>query len=114
LAGSASDLSIAATTISGSLTHGVSTAAALASSPSSNDAGKKSKAYSDDSHTSSNAKSTSKANDSAATKAGAANSKTSLLDKAVRYLLNGDASPDRSAEDSWLMGVRLPGWGRED
>ncbi|KAJ7906231.1 hypothetical protein B0H13DRAFT_2662870 [Mycena leptocephala] len=53
------DLSIAAT-ISGSLTHGVSTAAALASSTSSNAAGKKSKTKSEDSH---NVKSTSKAND---------------------------------------------------
>ncbi|KAJ7841293.1 hypothetical protein B0H13DRAFT_2415027 [Mycena leptocephala] len=113
LAGSTSDLSIAAT-ISGSLTHGVSTAAALASSTSSNAAGKKSKAKSDDSHNS-NAKSSSKANDSSATtKGGAASSKTSLLDKAVRYLLDGDASPDRSAEEIWLMGVRLPGWGRDD
>jgi hypothetical protein len=67
-------MSIAAT-IGGSLTHGVSTAAAFASSTSSN----------------------------------AASSKTSLLDKAVRYLLDGDVSPNRSAEEIWLMGVRLPG-----
>ncbi|KAJ7812965.1 peptidase family C54-domain-containing protein [Mycena leptocephala] len=40
--------------------------------------------------------------------------KPSLLDKAVRYLLDGDANSDRSAEEIWLMGVRLPGWGRED
>ncbi|KAF7378518.1 hypothetical protein MSAN_00279400 [Mycena sanguinolenta] len=40
--------------------------------------------------------------------------KTSLLDKAVRYLLDGDAAPDRSTEEIWLMGVRLPGWGAED
>jgi hypothetical protein len=96
------------------LTHGVSTAAALASSTSSNAAAKKSKSKSDDSHNA-NAKSTSKAgNDSATTKDGAASSKTSLLDKAVRYLLDRDASPDRSAEDIWLMGVLLPGWGRDD
>ncbi|KAF8190937.1 hypothetical protein K438DRAFT_1970690 [Mycena galopus ATCC 62051] len=50
----------------------------------------------------------------ATTKGGAASSKTSLLDRAVRYLLNGDASPDRSAEEIWLMGARLPRWGRED
>jgi hypothetical protein len=87
----------------------VSTAAALASSTSSNAAGKKSQAKSDDSHNI-NAKS----NETATTKGGAASSKTSLLDKAVRYLLDGDASPDRSVEEIWLMGVRLPEWGRED
>ncbi|KAJ7092193.1 hypothetical protein C8R44DRAFT_891243 [Mycena epipterygia] len=38
-------------------------------------------------------------------------SKTSLMDKAVRYLLGEDAAPDRSAEAIWLMGVQLPGWG---
>ncbi|KAJ7711319.1 hypothetical protein B0H16DRAFT_1817074 [Mycena metata] len=43
-----------------------------------------------------------------------AGGKPSLLDKAVRYLLDGDAAPDRNGEDIWLMGVRLPGWGRED
>ncbi|KAJ6473673.1 hypothetical protein C8R45DRAFT_403145 [Mycena sanguinolenta] len=42
------------------------------------------------------------------TKSGGA--KTSLLDKAVRYLLDGDNVPDRSTEEIWLMGMRLPGW----
>ncbi|KAJ7465490.1 hypothetical protein FB451DRAFT_1486924 [Mycena latifolia] len=85
----------------------------LASSTSSNAAAKKSKAKSGDCHNA-NAKSASKANDSVTTKGGGASSKTSLLDKAVRYLLDGDAAPNRSAEESWLMGVRLPGWGCED
>ncbi|KAJ7082272.1 hypothetical protein B0H15DRAFT_803360 [Mycena belliarum] len=26
----------------------------------------------------------------------------------------GDAAPDRRTEDIWLMGVKLPGWGKED
>jgi hypothetical protein len=68
--------------------HGVSTAAALASSPSSNAAGKKSQAKSDGSHNT-NAKS----NETATTKGGAASSKTSLLDKAVRYLLAPQRRP---------------------
>ncbi|KAF7310342.1 hypothetical protein MIND_00408300 [Mycena indigotica] len=37
-----------------------------------------------------------------------------LLDKAVRYLLDGDANPDRSTAEIWLMGVRMEGWSRED
>nr|GAT54503.1 predicted protein [Mycena chlorophos] len=37
-----------------------------------------------------------------------------LLDKAVRYLLDGDANPDRSTAEIWLMGVRMDGWSRED
>ncbi|KAJ7093700.1 hypothetical protein C8R44DRAFT_989851 [Mycena epipterygia] len=37
-----------------------------------------------------------------------------LLDKAVRYLLDEDAAPDRSAQEIWLLGVLLPGWGLED
>ncbi|KAJ7245089.1 hypothetical protein C8J57DRAFT_1191054 [Mycena rebaudengoi] len=40
--------------------------------------------------------------------------KTSLLDKAVRYLLDGDAAPDRSPEPIWLLGREMPGWGRAD
>jgi hypothetical protein len=90
------------------LTHGVSAATALASSTSSSAAAKKSKSKSDDSHNA-NAKSTLKANDSATTEGGAASSKTSLLAKAVRYLLDGDVSPDQRAEGIWLMGARLPG-----
>ncbi|KAJ6468743.1 hypothetical protein C8R45DRAFT_1218633 [Mycena sanguinolenta] len=31
--------------------------------------------------------------------------KTSLLDKAVRYPLDGDNAPDRSTEEIWLMGL---------
>ncbi|KAJ7714766.1 peptidase family C54-domain-containing protein [Mycena maculata] len=45
---------------------------------------------------------------------GEGGSKTGLLDKAVRYLLDGDAAPDRSQAEIWLMGVKLPGWGRAD
>ncbi|KAJ6583364.1 hypothetical protein DFH09DRAFT_1435743 [Mycena vulgaris] len=41
-------------------------------------------------------------------------SKTSFLDKAARYLLDGDAAPDPSTADIWLMGLKLPGWGPED
>ncbi|KAJ7171540.1 cysteine protease required for autophagy [Mycena filopes] len=40
--------------------------------------------------------------------------KPSLLDKAMRYLVDGDAAPDRSTEEIWLMGVKLPGWSAED
>ncbi|KAJ7731491.1 hypothetical protein B0H16DRAFT_1772799 [Mycena metata] len=40
--------------------------------------------------------------------------KPSLLDKAVRYLLDGDPAPDRNTEDILLMGVQLPGWGPAD
>ncbi|KAJ6473341.1 hypothetical protein C8R47DRAFT_1221479 [Mycena vitilis] len=102
LAGSTSDLSIAAT-IGGSLSHAAALAASASASTSSSRAG--------------NPKSPAKASD-AGVGAGAGTSKggsrTSLLDKAVRYLLDGDANPDRSAEEIWLMGVRLPGWGRED
>ncbi|KAJ7177340.1 hypothetical protein C8R43DRAFT_942610 [Mycena crocata] len=45
---------------------------------------------------------------------GSSGAKTSLLDKAVRYLLDGDAARDRSPEEIRLMGVRLPVWGRAD
>ncbi|KAJ6522191.1 hypothetical protein DFH09DRAFT_1251014 [Mycena vulgaris] len=89
LAGSTSDLSLAAT-ISGSLSH----ASALASSTSSaRTAGRKSEGGSG---------------------GGGGGSKTSLLDKAVRYLLDGDAAPDRSTAPIWLLGVQLPGWGPAD
>ncbi|KAF7368158.1 hypothetical protein MVEN_00134800 [Mycena venus] len=101
LAGSTSDLSIAAT-IGGSLSQAGSTAAALASSASRKPDAKSSNL---------NSKSTSSKAD---TKSAGGGSKTSLLDKAVRYLLDGDANPDRSSEEIWLMGVRLPGWGVED
>ncbi|KAJ7616137.1 hypothetical protein FB45DRAFT_935358 [Roridomyces roridus] len=40
--------------------------------------------------------------------------KTSLLDKAVRYLLDGDAAPDRSTHEIWLMGRRMDGWSEND
>ncbi|KAJ7330308.1 peptidase family C54-domain-containing protein [Mycena albidolilacea] len=96
LAGSTSDLSLAAT-ISGSLSHAGNTAAALASSTSSKSA----------------PTTTSHKHKGEATPSKAGAGKT-LLDKAVRYLLDGDAAPDRSTEDIWLMGVRLPGWGPED
>ncbi|KAJ7891666.1 peptidase family C54-domain-containing protein [Mycena olivaceomarginata] len=96
LAGSTSDLSLAAT-ISGSLSHAGNTAAALASSTSSKSA----------------PTTTSHKHKGEATPGKAGAGKT-LLDKAVRYLLDGDAAPDRSTEDIWLMGVRLPGWGPED
>ncbi|KAJ7719873.1 hypothetical protein DFH07DRAFT_972773 [Mycena maculata] len=43
---------------------------------------------------------------------GKGGSKTSLLDMAVRYLFDGDAAPDRSHAEIWLMSVKLPGWGR--
>lgn len=39
-----------------------------------------------------------------------ASSKSSFLDKAVRYLLDSDSTPDRCPEDIWLLGVRHPGW----
>ncbi|KAJ7673268.1 hypothetical protein DFH06DRAFT_60040 [Mycena polygramma] len=32
----------------------------------------------------------------------------------MRYLLDGDATPDRSTEAIWLMGVKLSGWGKEE
>lgn len=32
------------------------------------------------------------------------------LDKAVRYLMDSDATPDKCVEDIWLMGVRHQGW----
>ncbi|KAJ7189878.1 hypothetical protein GGX14DRAFT_701934 [Mycena pura] len=58
--------------------------------------------------------SSSKAARKSDTGGGAGGSKTGLLDKAVRYLLDGDAAPDRSSAEIWLMGVRLPGWATED
>ncbi|KAJ7121876.1 hypothetical protein C8R43DRAFT_1136387 [Mycena crocata] len=45
---------------------------------------------------------------------GSSAAKTFLLDKAVRYLLDGDGAPDPSPEEIWLIGVKLPGWGRAD
>ena len=41
-------------------------------------------------------------------------SNTSFLDKVVRYLLDGDGTPNRSAKPIWLLGVQLPGWEPED
>lgn len=32
------------------------------------------------------------------------------LDKAVRYLLDSDSTPDKSTEPIWLCGVKHPGW----
>ncbi|KAF7325375.1 hypothetical protein MSAN_02514800 [Mycena sanguinolenta] len=104
LAGSTSDLSLTGT-IGGSLSNISHTAAAL--SPTSR------KSSSAHGHTSHSHHSTKKGGgDGGVTSKGAA--KTSLLDKAVRYLLDGDAAPDRSTEEIWLMGVQLPGWGAED
>lgn len=37
-----------------------------------------------------------------------------MLDKAVRYLLDGDAAPDRSTADIWFLGMKLLGWGPKD
>ncbi|KAJ7695131.1 hypothetical protein B0H17DRAFT_1056529 [Mycena rosella] len=39
-----------------------------------------------------------------------ASSKSSFLDKAVRYLLDSDSTPDRCPDDIWLLGVSHPGW----
>ncbi|KAJ6631533.1 hypothetical protein B0H10DRAFT_499342 [Mycena sp. CBHHK59/15] len=39
-----------------------------------------------------------------------ASSKSSFLDKAVRYLLDTDSTPDRCPEEIWLTGVKHPGW----
>ncbi|KAF8174976.1 peptidase family C54-domain-containing protein [Mycena galopus ATCC 62051] len=97
LAGSTSDLSLAAT-ISGSLTGVGNTAAALSPRK--------------DAKASSTSKKDKTSDAGATAKSGGG--KTSLLDKAVRYLLDGDAAPDRSTDDIWLMGVCLPGWGPED
>ncbi|KAJ6542257.1 hypothetical protein B0H10DRAFT_2448185 [Mycena sp. CBHHK59/15] len=52
-------------------------------------------------HSVSTAHSLSKSRESKEKDAGG--SKTSLLDKAVRYLLDGDAAPDRAAADIWLL-----------
>ncbi|KAJ7460573.1 hypothetical protein FB451DRAFT_1269549 [Mycena latifolia] len=40
-----------------------------------------------------------------------ASSKSSFLDKAVRYLLDSDSTPDRCPDEIWLLGVRHTGWG---
>ncbi|KAF8147436.1 hypothetical protein K438DRAFT_1989665 [Mycena galopus ATCC 62051] len=96
LAGSTSDL-LLAVTISGSLTGVGNTIAALAPRK--------------DAKSSSTSKD--KTSDEGAT-AKHGGVKTSLLDKAVRYLLDGEAAPNRSTDDIWLMGVCLPGWGPED
>ncbi|KAJ6483458.1 hypothetical protein DFH09DRAFT_1340458 [Mycena vulgaris] len=77
----------------GALSHSVSTATALESSTT---------------------KRRSKDVSSSGGSGGGGASKTSLLDKALRYLLDGDAAPDRSAKEIWLIGVRLPDWTRED
>ncbi|KAJ7435113.1 hypothetical protein B0H11DRAFT_2368337 [Mycena galericulata] len=89
LAGRTSDLSLAGT-VAGMLRDSVSTASALASSSSSTSRSK-------------NSKSNGTGN--------AGVSKTSLLDKALHYLLDGDAAPDRSVKEIWLMGS---GWRAED
>ncbi|KAJ6491197.1 hypothetical protein C8R45DRAFT_1213199 [Mycena sanguinolenta] len=95
LAGSTNELSIAAT-ISGAVSGASHTAAALSPRPR--------RARLDTlpppttptcHHASSTTKSGTKSSGGA---------KTSLLDKAVRYLLDGDASPHRSTEEIWLMG----------
>ncbi|KAJ7718787.1 hypothetical protein B0H16DRAFT_1700508 [Mycena metata] len=89
LAGSTSDLSLTST-LSTSISH----AASLASSTSR-------KTPASPSSKSSSSK-------------GSGGWKPSLLDKTVRYLLDGDAAPDRNTEDIRLMRVKLPGRRRED
>jgi hypothetical protein len=42
-----------------------------------------------------------------------ASSKSSFLDKAVRYLLDTDSTPDRCPDDIWLLGVLHPGYSAE-
>ncbi|KAJ7026273.1 hypothetical protein C8F04DRAFT_1125591 [Mycena alexandri] len=42
-----------------------------------------------------------------------ASSKSSFLDKAVRYLLDSDTTPDHCPDEIWLLGARHPGWGGE-
>ncbi|KAJ6529880.1 hypothetical protein DFH09DRAFT_1370912 [Mycena vulgaris] len=71
----------------GALSHSVSTATALASSTT---------------------KRGSKDVSSSGGSGGGGAGKTSLLDKPLRYLLNGDAAPDRSANEIWLMGDEEP------
>ncbi|KAJ6566006.1 hypothetical protein B0H19DRAFT_1257302 [Mycena capillaripes] len=91
-----SDLSITAK-IRGPLLQAGSTAAALASSSS---------RRSDPSSNANSKWTSSRANTTISEGGG---SKTSLLDKALRYLLDGDANLDRWAEEIWLMALRLPG-----
>ncbi|KAJ7075202.1 peptidase family C54-domain-containing protein [Mycena belliarum] len=86
LAGSTSDLSLTST-ISGSI--------ALASSTSSRALG------------SSTRKEAGKTPRKSEGGSGGGGSKTSLLDKAVRYLLDGDAAPDRSTAEIWVLGTAL-------
>ncbi|KAJ7494901.1 peptidase family C54-domain-containing protein [Mycena latifolia] len=112
LAGSTSDLSLAGT-ISGSLALASSTSArALGSSTSR--ARKSEAASSSGGGGGGKDGSGGSGGGSGGGGSGGGGSKTSLLDKAVRYLLDGDAAPDRSAADIWLMGVQLPGWGPAD
>ncbi|KAJ7224495.1 hypothetical protein GGX14DRAFT_351458 [Mycena pura] len=40
-----------------------------------------------------------------------ASSKSSFLDKAVRYLLDSDSTPDQCPDEIYLLGVRHPGFG---
>ncbi|KAJ6581256.1 hypothetical protein B0H19DRAFT_500096 [Mycena capillaripes] len=40
----------------------------------------------------------------------AASSKSSFLDKAIRYVLDTDSTPDQCPDDIWLLGVKHPGW----
>ncbi|KAF7325237.1 hypothetical protein MKEN_00568200 [Mycena kentingensis (nom. inval.)] len=92
LAGSTSDLS---------LTNTIGAAASLATSTSRTLA-------------SSTSKTPSRKRDSDKDKGKAVGSGGGILDKAVRYLLDGDANPDRSTAEIWIMGVRMEGWNRED
>ncbi|KAJ7636027.1 hypothetical protein DFH06DRAFT_657448 [Mycena polygramma] len=39
-----------------------------------------------------------------------ASSKSSFLDKAIRYVLDSDSTPDQCPDDIWLLGVKHPGW----
>ncbi|KAK6981095.1 peptidase family C54-domain-containing protein [Favolaschia claudopus] len=109
--GSTSDLSIAAT-ISGSLANVGGAAGVLgrsrSSQPSTSSSHPSSSSHATSTHGGGGGKKEEKVG-SPKTKAGGG-----LLDKAVRYLLDGDAVPDRSAEEIWVCGVRVEGWGEKE
>ncbi|KAK6978243.1 peptidase family C54-domain-containing protein [Favolaschia claudopus] len=112
--GSTSDLSIAAT-ISGSLANVGGAAGVLGRSRSSQPSSSSSShphssSSSSHPHSGGGGKKDEKVG-SPKTKVGGGGG---LLDKAVRYLLDGDAVPDRSAEEIWVCGVRVEGWGVGD
>ncbi|KAJ7133900.1 hypothetical protein C8R43DRAFT_1205776 [Mycena crocata] len=103
LVGSTNDLSLTLM-ISGSLSHGVSTAAALAGGMrrrASVSAADKS-SHSNKSNSSSGSADKEKGGGS-----GSSGAKTSLLDRAVCYMLDGDAAPD------WIAGVGAGGRGAD-